>query len=97
MAIYRLLDAANVPPLQQKAMKIAFEGVLIDLRIKDRQGPLSTAIAHSIIERALAGDLDPARLRRMVAEQFASDAPLPSAGLARGEAPPPRQLGGAVS
>jgi hypothetical protein len=44
-------------------MAVAYEAVLVDLKLIDRDDPLTEMVANKIIECAATGELDPDRLR----------------------------------
>jgi hypothetical protein len=52
------------------ALTTAFENVLSDLGLADRDDPIVTMVAKRIIELARKGELDPILLRDYVVRQF---------------------------
>jgi hypothetical protein len=70
MAIYRLMQNAGFNPEQIELMASAYEGALIDLKMKDREDPLTELIAKKVIEYAQRGERDPTRLREHVVREF---------------------------
>jgi hypothetical protein len=59
MAIYRLISGGKFDPEQIEAMTGAYEGVLSDMKIADRNDPLTEIIAKSIIAVTTRGERDP--------------------------------------
>lgn len=70
MAIYPLMRDAGFEPEQIDVMASAYEGALIDLKLKDRKDPLTELIARKIIEYAQRGELDAGMLRQHVVKDF---------------------------
>jgi hypothetical protein len=71
VAIYRLLqNVSRFEPLAIKAMKVAYEGILIDLRVTDRADPVTKLIAKKLIEYAHLGESDPVKLRERITNEF---------------------------
>jgi hypothetical protein len=68
VAIYRLMDKAEFPPDQIKAMAIAYESALMVLRVNDRGDPVTELLAQKIFERARNGERDPIELRNYALE-----------------------------
>ena len=63
MALYRRLAGAAFDDRAVRAMAVAYEAVLLDLRLIDRDDPLTEIIANKIIECAATGERDADRLR----------------------------------
>jgi hypothetical protein len=63
MALYRRLVGAAFDGRAVKAMAVAYEAVLLDLKLIDRDDPLTEIIANKIIECAATGERDADRLR----------------------------------
>ena len=59
MAIYRLLQKSAFEPDDVKRMCDAYEAVLIELGLADRNDPLTEIIAKYIVEIAQTGEKDP--------------------------------------
>ena len=59
MAIYRLIDAGAFGPDEISAMTAAYEGALVELRLVDRNDPLTEIIAKSIVNVTATGERDP--------------------------------------
>ncbi len=59
MAIYRLMQRAGFAPEDVERMGAAYERVLKELGLKDRNDPLTEIIAKHIIEIAQTGEKDP--------------------------------------
>jgi hypothetical protein len=62
VAIYRLLQHAVFEDDAVKAMTMAYEDVLRELKLANRADPLTEIIAKKIIELARTGERDPTRL-----------------------------------
>ena len=63
MAIYRLIADGTFGPDAIKAMVAAYEGALTDLRLIDRDDPLSELIAKAIVNVAATGERDPDNIK----------------------------------
>jgi len=63
MAIHRLLRGLVFPPDAVAAMVAAFEDALRELRLSNRDDPVTEFIAALIIKCAEAGERDPIKLR----------------------------------
>ena len=63
MAIYRLLRDAVFAPDAVSAMVTAFEDTLRELKLADRDDPITELIARLIIDCAKDGERDPIKLR----------------------------------
>ena len=63
MALYRRLAGAAFDDRAVKAMAVAYEAVLLDLKLIDRDDPLTEIVANKIIECAATGERDADRLR----------------------------------
>jgi len=63
VALYRRLAGAAFDDRAVKAMAAAYEAVLLDLKLIDRDDPLTEIIANKIIECAATGERDADRLR----------------------------------
>ena len=59
MAIYKLISNGSFGPDEIKVMTEAYEGALIDLRIVNRDGPVTELIAKSIVNVTATGERDP--------------------------------------
>jgi hypothetical protein len=70
VAIYRLIHGSDFSSEQVRAMALAYEGALIDLRLKDRDDPLTELIAEKIAEHTRRGERDPATLRQRVVKEL---------------------------
>jgi hypothetical protein len=69
MPIYRLMQYSAFEPEHIKAMSVAYEQALVDLKLVGRTDPLTELIAQKVIEFAQRGERDPIRLlQRTVAE-----------------------------
>jgi len=63
VALYRRLAGAAFDDRAVKAMAVAYEAVLLDLKLIHRDDPLTEIIANKIIECAATGERDADRLR----------------------------------
>jgi hypothetical protein len=63
MAIYRLLRDAVFAPDVATAIVTAFEDTLRELKLTDRDDPITELIARLIIDCAKGGERDPVKLR----------------------------------
>jgi hypothetical protein len=71
VAIYRLLrNDSTFEPDAIKAMKLAYEGILIDLRLTNRADPVTVLIAKKLIEYAHLGEHDAVKLRERITKEF---------------------------
>jgi len=71
VAIYRLLrNDSTFEPDAIKAMKLAYEGILIDLHVTNRADPVTQLIAKRLIEYARIGEHDPVTLREYITKEF---------------------------
>jgi hypothetical protein len=59
MAIYRFIANGSFGPDEIKVMTEAYEGALIDLRIVNRDDPVTELIAKSIVNVTATGERDP--------------------------------------
>ena len=59
MAIYRLITNGSFGPDVIEAMTAAYEAALVDLRMIDRNDPLTELIAKSIVNVTATGERDP--------------------------------------
>lgn len=64
VAIFRLLVNSSFGPDEQRLIATAFEGALIDLRLKDRDDPMTELVAQEIFKQAERGERDPQKLRQ---------------------------------
>jgi hypothetical protein len=70
MPVYRLLQYSAFEPEDLKAMAVAFEQALSDLRLADRTDPLAEQVARKVIEFAQRGVRNPIRLRQRAVAAF---------------------------
>jgi hypothetical protein len=63
MAIYRLIGSRSFGPDEIAAMAAAYEIALTDLRLIDRDDPLTEDIAKAIVDVTATGERDPLRIR----------------------------------
>jgi hypothetical protein len=63
MAIYRLIANGGFDPDVIEAMVKAYEAALSDLRLVDRNDPLTELVAKSIIGVAGIGERDPNKIK----------------------------------
>ena len=72
MAIYRLLKETAFDADACKAMGQAYEALLADLGLSDRNDPFTEIIAKEIIHVASLGVVDPSEIRARVLAMFGS-------------------------
>jgi len=65
MPIYRLLEKVTFQPETSALLGRVFEEVLKELRLVNRQDPVTELIAEKLIELASAGEHDPVRLKHL--------------------------------
>jgi hypothetical protein len=75
MPIYRLLERSPFRPETAAVLGHVFEEVLKELRLVNRQDPVTELIAEKVIELANAGERDPERLKQLVLEIIKGDGP----------------------
>ncbi|HJS63186.1 MAG TPA: hypothetical protein VJ800_15675 [Pseudolabrys sp.] len=63
MAIYRLIANGAFGPDEIKAMTEAYERALADLRLNDRDDPITELIVKAIIDVTATGERDPVRIK----------------------------------
>ena len=63
MAIYRLIANSSFGPDEIKAMTAAYEAALVDLRLADRDDPITEIIATAIVSITSKGERDPATIK----------------------------------
>ena len=59
MAIYRLIANGTFGPAEIKAMTAAYEAALADLRLVDRDDPITEIVATAIVGITSMGERDP--------------------------------------
>jgi hypothetical protein len=59
MAIYRLIANGSFGPDEIEAMTAAYEGALTDLRLPDRDDPITDLIAKAIVNVTATGERNP--------------------------------------
>ena len=59
MAIYRLIANGSFGPDEIKVMTAAYEDALIDLRVANRDDPITELIAKAIVNVTATGERDP--------------------------------------
>ena len=59
MAIYRLIANGTFGPAEIKAMTAAYEAALVDLRLVDRDDPITEIVATAIVSITSMGERDP--------------------------------------
>lgn len=77
--IHRILQNSAFTPEQIKQMCLAYEAALAELKLSDRNDPLTSAIAKAIIEAAEIGERDPMSICSLALERLKSAADLSSA------------------
>lgn len=63
MAIYRLIANGSFGPDEIKAMTAAYEAALVDVRLADRDDPITEIIATAIVSITSKGERDPATIK----------------------------------
>jgi hypothetical protein len=63
MAIYRLIANGTFGPEEIKAMTAAYEAALLDLRLVDRDDPLTEIVACAILSITSKGERDPTTIK----------------------------------
>jgi hypothetical protein len=63
MAIYRLIANGTFGPAEIKAMTAAYEAALVDLRLADRDDPITEIVAAAIVTITSMGERDPATIK----------------------------------
>ena len=63
MAIYRLIAVGTFGPDEIRVMVAAYEGALADLRLTDRDDPITEIIAKSIVNVTATGERDPGNIK----------------------------------
>ena len=63
MAIHRLIANGSFEPNEIEVMTDAYEGALIDLRVTNRDDPITDLIAKSIVNVTATGERDPILIR----------------------------------
>jgi hypothetical protein len=67
MAVYRLLrEGPAFEPEAVHALVLAYEDVLRELQLTDRNDPFTAIVAKAVIEVARLGERDPAEIRNRV-------------------------------
>lgn len=63
MAIYRLIANGTFGPAEIKAMTAAYEAALVDLRLADRDDPITEIVASAIVTITSMGERDPTTIK----------------------------------
>ena len=63
MAIYRLIANGTFGPDEIEAMTAAYESALIDLRLVDRDDPITEIVAAAIVSITSRGERDPVTIK----------------------------------
>ena len=63
VAIYRLIANGTFGPNEIKAMAAAYERALIELKLIDRNNPLTELIAKAIVNVTATGERDPENIK----------------------------------
>jgi hypothetical protein len=63
MAIFRLIANGSFGPDEIEVMTAAYEDALIDLRVTNRDDPITELIAKSIVNVTATGERDPILIR----------------------------------
>ncbi len=64
MAIYRLTASGSFGPDAIGIMTAAYESALTDLRMVDRNGPLTELIAKTIVSVTATGECNPEKIKK---------------------------------
>jgi hypothetical protein len=75
MPIYRLIRNGVFAPKLVTSMGNVFEDVLKTLGLVDREDPVTTMVAHKIIELVQSGEHDPVRLKQLTLEAVRGNGP----------------------
>jgi GAF domain len=70
MPLFKNVDDRSFEPEQVGAMRTAFEAVLRDLQLADRDDPLVQMVAKAIIDAASEGTFDPEEIRGLALKRF---------------------------
>jgi hypothetical protein len=70
LAIHRLLQNSAFEPEDISRLTTAYERALKQLRLEDRNDPLTETIARHIIEAAQNGEKDPERICALALQQL---------------------------
>ncbi|HEY2210803.1 MAG TPA: hypothetical protein VGH62_04110 [Bradyrhizobium sp.] len=63
MAIYRLISRGAFGPDEIEPMTLAYESALVELRVTNRNDPLTEDIAKAIVNVTATGERDPVRIK----------------------------------
>jgi hypothetical protein len=63
MAIYRMIADGSFGPDEIEAMTLAYEGALLDLRLNNRDDPITEIIARTIVSVTATGERNPTRIK----------------------------------
>ena len=63
MAIYRLIANGEFGPEEIEAMTAAYESALLDLRLTDRDDPITEIIAKTIVNITSTGERNPTLIK----------------------------------
>ena len=63
MAIYRLIANGTFGPEEIEAMTAAYEAALVDLRLADRDDPITEIVATAIVSITSMGERDPRTIK----------------------------------
>ena len=75
MPIYRLLEKRAFRTETAATLGHVFEDVLKELRLVNRQDPVTELIAETLIDLANAGERDPERLKQLTLEAVKGKGP----------------------
>ena len=73
MAIYRLIANGTFGPDEIEAMTAAYEAALIDLRLVDRDDPITEIVATAIVSITSRGERDPAAIKDRALNAIGAD------------------------
>ena len=77
MAIYRLISQGSYGPEEIKIMSAAYEGALADLKLNDRNDPITELIASTIVAVLNGGESDPIKLKERAFHALGLEVPRP--------------------
>jgi hypothetical protein len=75
MPIRRLIEPGVFAPEEVALMGNVFEDVLKELGLVDREDPLVSLIAHTVVELVQSGERDPVRLKQLTIAAIKGEAP----------------------
>jgi hypothetical protein len=73
VAIYRIFARSAFLPEDVRRMGDAYERALVELKLADRNDPLTETVAQYIIEAAQTGEKDPVRICTIAVDRIRDD------------------------